>query len=171
MQRGLVHIYCGEGKGKTTAGVGLAVRAKGRGMKVLFSQFMKPPDGGEVSMLEKLTVRVVRFGDVLSPYFHPGADPDEQRRNALRALEDLKLLMPGYDMVVLDEFLHLVSCGLITEGEALAFLGQKPPAVELVLTGRRAPESLIRAADYVTDMKAVKHPFASGLGAREGIEF
>ena len=171
MEKGQIHIYYGEGKGKTTAGVGLAVRAKGRGMKVLFSQFMKPADGGEVPMLEKLGVRVVRFGEVLSPYFHPGADPDAQRRAALRALDELRLLMPGYDLAVIDEFMHLVSCGLITEEEALAFLGQKPPAAELVLTGRSAPESLIRAAGYVTYMKAVKHPFAAGLRAREGIEF
>ena len=171
MEKGFIHIYNGEGKGKTTASVGLAVRAKGRGMKVLFSQFMKPVGGSEIPMLEKLTVRVIKFGEVLSPYFHPGADLGQLRERALGALEQLKLLMPGYDLVVLDEFMHLVSYGLVTEAEALAFMRQKPPKVELVLTGRRAPESLVNAADYVTDMKAVKHPLKTGLKAREGIEF
>ena len=171
MGRGLIHIYYGEGKGKTTAAAGLAVRAMGRGLKVLFAQFMKQADSGEIPMLEKLTARVVRFEEVLSPRFHPGTDPDKQRQNALSALARLKLLIPGHDLAVLDEFLHLVSCGLVSEEEALSFVREKPPGVELVLTGRHAPESLIRTAGYVTYMKMVKHPFASGVRAREGIEF
>ena len=122
-------------------------------------------------MLEKLTVRVVRFEEVLAPHFHPGADPDQQRQGALSALAGLKLLMPDYDLAVMDEFLHLVSCGLVSEEEALSFIREKPPGSELVLTGRQSPESLIRAADYVTYMKEVKHPFASGTRARKGIEF
>ena len=89
----------------------------------------------------------------------------------MAALEQLRLLMPGYDLVILDEFIHLVNYGLVTEEEALVFLKQKPPKVELVLTGRRAPDSLVNAADYVTDMKCIKHPLESGLKAREGIEF
>ena len=171
MEKGLIHIYTGEGKGKTTASVGLAVRARGRGMKVLFSQFMKSVGGSEIAMLERLTVRVVKFGEVLSPYFHPGADLAQLRERAMAALEQLRLLMPGYDLVILDEFIHLVNYGLVTEEEALVFLKQKPPKVELVLTGRRAPDSLVNAADYVTDMKCIKHPLESGLKAREGIEF
>ncbi len=171
MEKGLIHIYTGEGKGKTTASVGLAVRARGRGMKVIFSQFMKAVTGGEIAMLEKLQVRILSFKEVLSPYFHPGADLGALRAKALGALEQLDIIMPGYDLVVLDEFMHLIRHGLVTEAEALAFLKRKPAGVELVLTGREAPDTLIEAADYVTEMKAVKHPLNRGLKAREGIEF
>ncbi len=171
MEKGLIHIYTGDGKGKTTASVGLAVRARGRGMKVLFSQFMKAVNGGEIAMLEKLQVRILSFKEVLSPYFHPGADLGALRAKAIGALEQLAVIMPGYDLVIMDEFMHLIKHGLVTQEEALVFLGRKPAGVELVLTGRDAPLSLIEAADYVTEMRAVKHPLDKGLKARAGIEF
>ncbi len=171
MKNGLIHIYTGDGKGKTTAAVGLAVRARGRAKRVLFSQFMKAVTGGEIAMLEKLQVRILSFKEVLSPYFHPGADLGALREKALGALEQLSVIMTGYDLVVLDEFMHLVRHGLIMEDEALAFLKRKPAAVEIVLTGRDAPGPLIEAADYVTEMKAIKHPLNKGIKAREGIEF
>lgn len=171
MEKGLVHIYTGEGKGKTTAAVGLAVRAKARGLRVLFAQFMKTTARGELDMLQRLSIKVVRFEEVVSPLFHPEADMDELRRKAMGALRELCAIMPKFDLAVVDEFNHLVTTGLVSEGEALSFINEKPPALELVLTGRGATGALIEAAHYVTDMKAVKHPLGSGVKARPGIEY
>ncbi|MDA8169577.1 MAG: cob(I)yrinic acid a,c-diamide adenosyltransferase [Nitrospiraceae bacterium] len=173
MQKGLVHIYTGEGKGKTTAAVGLAVRAKSKGMKVFFAQFMKsaPPAANELDVLEGLSVRIFQYSEVLSPFFHPDADKKQLMRKASEALKEIEALMPGYDIVILDEFNNLVSRGIVSEEEALRFVKEKPENVELVLTGRNATRGLIEAADYVTEMKAVKHPLQLGIKARPGIEY
>lgn len=173
MQKGLVHIYTGGGKGKTTAAAGLALRAKGRGMKVLFAVFMKEEPSGECASLERLSVSLLRFEGVLSPFFHPGADKESLRLEALDALERLNAIFSeeAPDMAVLDEFVCLVSEGLITEEEAVEFINERPAAMEIVLTGRGATEGLIGLADYVTEMKEMKHPYSKGVKSREGIEF
>jgi cob(I)alamin adenosyltransferase len=172
MSTGLVHIYTGEGKGKTTASVGLAVRARSRGLKVLFAQFMKEAEGGgEVELLEKLGVEFVSYDKVLSTVFNPNADREEIRKEALTALEAVRARLEEFDLAILDEFLYVVDEGLITEGEALALIKEKPAKVELVLTGRGATNALIDAADHVTEMKDVKHPFTEGVGARRGIDY
>lgn len=171
MQEGLIHVYTGEGKGKTTAATGLALRARGRGLKVLFAQFMKEDPGGETGLLEMVSVQVLRFRDVLSPFFHPEVDRAALRQEAVKALQALGPRLPEFDLVVLDEFVGLVASGLIDREEALGFLRAKPPGTELVLTGRGAPEWLLENADYVTEMKALKHPFSRGMCAKKGIEF
>ncbi|MDA8155699.1 MAG: cob(I)yrinic acid a,c-diamide adenosyltransferase [Actinomycetota bacterium] len=170
-QKGFIHLYTGGGKGKTTAAVGLTVRAKSRGLKVLFAQFMKEPDGGELELLEGLKVKVIRFSDIRSPLFHPEADISKSREHALKALKKIEALFPGFDLVVLDEFTHLVRRGIINSKEALAFLRRKPEDLELVITGRGAPASMIKASHYVTRMQDVKHPLKSGIAARRGIEY
>ncbi len=167
---GLLHIYTGDGKGKTTASAGLALRAASRGLRVLFAQFLKDREGGEPAALGAHGVDVVRFKKVLSPLFHD-VDEDEVRREAVLALKELAAKLGDYDLVVLDEFVTLVSKGFVTEGEVLEFIDKKPAAVELVITGRGASARLINVADLVTQMNPVRHPYKSGVEARSGIEY
>jgi cob(I)alamin adenosyltransferase len=171
MKQGFVHIYTGKGKGKTTAAVGLSVRARSRGLRVLFAQFMKNISGGEVGLLRKLGVEVMRFERVLSPLFHPDADRRAIREEALKALHALGGVLGDYDLVVLDEFNYLLSGRLITAREARDFIAMRPENVELVLTGRGAPRWLIAMAGHVTEMRDVEHPARHGVGARRGIEY
>jgi len=171
MEKGLIHIYTGEGKGKTTSAVGHCVRAKSRGLRVLFAQFMKRIEGGETSLLEKLSIRTMRFESVLSPHFNPEADAERNRKETLKALDALKDVMKDYDLMVLDEFNCLLKNGLITGDEALGFLKGKPEGLEVILTGRGATDRLMDFADLVTYMKAIKHPSTKGVPARMGIEY
>jgi len=174
MTKGLIHVYTGDGKGKTTAGIGLAVRAKGNGLNVLFAQFFKEKSvSGEIPLLESIGVRTLVFDQVKAPFFNPGIDRLNLAEEAGKALEGLKEIIAAvrYDLVVLDEFICLLSEGVITESEALAFLSSKPYEQEIVLTGYGAPESLIASADYVTFMKKMKHPYSNKTGPRKGIEF
>ncbi len=172
LEQGLIHVYTGGGKGKTTASVGLAVRARSRSLRVLYAQFMKSREGGETELLTALGVEVMRFHDVLSPRFHPEVPLEEIREAAGRALVELAArIAAGYDLVVLDEFNCLLSGGIITTAQALEFISKKGPHTELVLTGRGAPDELIASADLVTEMRESKHPYANKIGARRGIEF
>ena len=168
---GLIHVYTGDGKGKTTASLGLAVRARSRGMRVLFAQFMKDTEGGETEMLEKLGIRVVRFTSVLSPHFHPRADRKSIRHEILKALVELRGMLAEFDLAVLDEFNYLMMEDLITPAEAVGFLREKPEALELAVTGRGAAPEVIEMADLVTEMREIKHPSTRGVGPRPGTEY
>lgn len=171
MVKGLIHVFTGDGKGKTTASVGLSIRAKSRGLKVLFVQFMKESPGGETELLEKLSIEVIRFSKILSPYFHPEADLGAIREETLAAMEVLKARLAKYDLVVLDEFNCLLAENLLAEDEALDFLKLKPARLELVLTGRGAPKSIIDFADHVVDVHEIKRPTNTRSEARKGIEY
>lgn len=171
MEKGLIHIYTGTGKGKTTAAVGLALRAKSRGFRVLFAQFMKTKKDNELKLLERVSVKVIQFSDILSPYFHPDINKGEQKKRVSRAFHQIQNITGKFDLIILDEFTHLIRTGLMSEESALEFLREKPAHLELVLTGRGAPKSLLKAADYVTEMKEIKHPHKKGVKAREGIEY
>lgn len=172
MRSGLVHIYTGPGKGKTTAAIGMAIRAKSRGLRVLVAQFMKTgASGGELALLRNLSVRVIRFKGVLSPLFHPEAGGKDQEKKIFAAFSRLQKIMGDYDLMVLDEFNPLVGKGLIREEDALRFISGKPASLELVLTGRGAGPGMLRAAHYVTEMRMRKHPLKSGIKARRGIEY
>ncbi|MGD8352366.1 MAG: cob(I)yrinic acid a,c-diamide adenosyltransferase, partial [Nitrospirota bacterium] len=157
--------------GKTTASVGLAIRARSRGFRVLFAQFMKESPGGEGELLRRLSVEVLRFSKVLSPYFHPEADRASIRNETLDALADIGRRLGEYDLVVLDEFNCLLAERLLTEEEALAFLEKKPGRLDLVLTGRGAPQSLVDRADHVVEVREVKRPAGARSNARRGIEY
>lgn len=169
--RGLVQIYTGDGKGKTTAALGLAVRAAGQGLRVVMVQFIKGlPDCGEHRFAEK-------YGafKILQPFTGNAWRKNREQLKA-EAQETLSLaektLQSGeYDLVILDELVTSVRDGLVEESQALALMKKKPPAVELVLTGRGAPPSLVKAADLVTEMLAIKHPYEDGVPGRRGIEF
>lgn len=172
VKHGYIHIYTGEGKGKTTASVGLALRAHSRGLKVLFVQFMKMgTNGGELDLLQQLSVRVIRHTEVKSPYFNPDVNLNDMRAYSEKALEEILISAPSYDLVVIDEFNNLVRVNIISEEYAVSFMERFPRDTELILTGRGATAGMIKRADYVTRMDAVKHPMTDGQSARMGIEY
>ena len=146
---GMVHIYTGDGKGKTTAAVGLCTRAAGHGKKAAFYEFLKGAKTGEAKSLAALGVE----------FYCPLA------RAAAHMAE--------YDLVVLDEVLCAVNAGMLSLADVLRTVREKAPNTELVLTGRGAPEELIALADYVSVIEARKHPFADGArtAAREGVAY
>ena len=168
---GLLHLYTGDGKGKTTAAVGLACRAAGAGMRVLFVQFLKGRDTGELASLAKLGVCVLRT-EVKK--FSPEMDARERavcREEQGRCFAQARAAFADYDLVVLDEAFGAVSTGMLDAGELLACVRRRPSGTELVLTGRGAPQAFVDCADYVTEMRGVKHPYTRGVQARRGIEF
>ena len=172
MKVGLVHIYTGDGKGKTTAAVGLAARAAGWGLRVMFAQFLKGRPTGELEPLRKLGVDVVRGESVTKfiPYMTT-AEKEECRRTQHEVLQNVKSGIKNYDVVILDEVFGAISSGMIEEDEVLSLIETKPEGTEIVMTGRGASKSFLALADYVSEIKAVKHPYDRGMGARKGIEY
>jgi cob(I)alamin adenosyltransferase len=175
IKKGLVHIYTGDGKGKTTSAVGLAVRAFGRGMRIIFAQFLKDGVSGEIKILNELGngFRVCKSG--FAGKFTWQMDESElcearKEQNSFLDAVIAEAFSGGWDMLVLDEILVAVDQGIIDESRVEELIKEKPEDLELVLTGRSAPESLVRIADYVSEIKAVKHPYEKGIGARIGIE-
>lgn len=175
--RGMIHVYTGDGKGKTTAAFGLAARAIGHGKRVLVAQFLKGggTESGEVlaGKRQLLNMEVMRF-DQVHPLFDPSVDTktlaDTVRKDFARVAQIIK--QSDFDMVVLDEINNCVAQGLLPAQSLIALLDEKPEEMELVLTGRGADPAVIRKADYVTEMKMVKHPAESqGTPARKGIEY
>lgn len=172
-RKGLIQVYTGHGKGKTTAALGLALRAAGHGLRTFIGQFLKGQNYGELKSVQKLTplITIEQFGR--KGFVHVTQDPD--REDIKRAKAGLKkclsaMLSKNYDIIVLDEINVAVYFNLLAEKEVHGFLDQKPEAVEVILTGRYAPESFIRRASLVTEMKEIKHYYAKGIQAREGIE-
>ncbi len=172
LERGYVQLYTGDGKGKTTASLGLVLRALGQGLRPAVLQFMKAdPNWGEIVGLRKLGVPVQQCG--LDHWVLPGKVSDEDRAAAAEGFSRARaLVMSGdYDLVVLDELVTAVFFELVPVGSVLDLITTKPAAVELVITGRRAPEELVAAADLATEMRPLKHYFDAGVQARPGIEY
>lgn len=169
---GLVQIYTGNGKGKTTAAFGLAMRAAGRGLGVLIVQFLKPSDGyGEqvaCNRMGNITLAPMGLDHFVSK--KPSDADIEAAHKALRRSEEL-ICSGRYDVAVLDESINAVRLGLITSQELIESLERRPDHVEIVLTGRGMTPDLEEYADLVTEMRLVKHPFDKGIGARKGIEY
>ena len=171
LARGYVQVYTGDGKGKTTAALGLALRASGRDLRTYIGQFMKGQQYGELQALrDHPDITVEQYGDPRCIRREEvTSDHRAQAREGLdRALD--AMLSGNYDLIVLDEANVAIWFGVLTTEEVLDFLDRKPERVELVLTGRRAPDELIERADLVTEMKAVKHYYDEGVQARVGIE-
>ena len=177
---GLVQVYWGNGKGKTTASLGLCVRALGRGLKVHLVQFMKGGikgnsdfgEYGELKALKKFrNFSHKRFGMKEWVIGKPGKEHIEQGKNALEYSK--KIAASGkYNLVIVDEILYAVQLGVISEGDVLALIASKAKNTELVLTGSHRPFPAIFAkADLVTEVRKVKHPFDNGIPARKGMEF
>ncbi len=168
---GYVQVYTGNGKGKTTAALGLTLRAAGAGLRVFFAQFLKCGEYSEIAALRRFEdlVTVRQYG---CPEFVTGAPGEEDRAAARRGrLEAREALVSGeYGVVVLDEVNVAVRLGLFSAGEVLELLDARPPEVELVLTGRDADPRIVERADLVTEMREVKHYYRQGIKARKGIE-
>jgi len=179
LEKGLVQIYTGDGKGKTTAAFGLALRAAGQGNKVLIYQFLKPPslDIGERFALKLGAVRIrVEALDIEWDMAKSFKDPKQVAQAQAAISEVLKRIAETaekrfYDVLILDEIIYCLSKGLAKFEDIKNIIDRKDTAVEIVMTGRDAPEDLIAMADLVTEMKNIKHPFDKGQTARRGIEF
>ncbi|UCG78374.1 MAG: cob(I)yrinic acid a,c-diamide adenosyltransferase [Nitrospirota bacterium] len=166
-----VQIYTGKGKGKTTAALGLALRAYGAGLRVLFAQFLKKGDYSEISVLEKLKDRVDirQYGTGAFFENRPTDEDVEAVRDGLREVNDA-LSSGNYDLVVLDEANVAIFYKIIDIDEFLEMIKNRHAGVEVVITGRYADEKLIALADLVTEMKEIKHYYRNGVEARKGIE-
>lgn len=170
---GLVHIYCGDGKGKTSAAIGLAIRAAGRGKRIVIARFLKNDDSGEVDILRRIPEITLlpcekNFG------FVSRMDEETKRQAAacnLGLFERASMLAEDADMVVFDEIMAAVRYGMIPESRVLDFLAGRPERLEVVMTGRNPSEKLLAAADYVSEIVKRKHPFDHGIPARIGIEY
>lgn len=172
LEQGCVQVYTGNGKGKTTAALGLALRAVGRGLRVCFFQFIKGGGPyGEHLVAEKLAplFTIINTG---RPGWVNVKDITEDRRVAQESLAQVRQVLQSgnYDLVVLDEINGAVGFGLIDEDQVLELIKLKPATVELVLTGRNVTEKIIEAADLVTEMREIKHYYKAGVPARTGIE-
>ena len=171
MKKGYVQVYTGEGKGKTTAAIGLAIRAAGAGFKVYIAQFLKKGDTSEIKALERFSdlITVEQFGLGRFVRGKPEAEDIEAARKGLENIQ--KILSSGkHQMVVLDEANVAAVCGLISIDDLIVLIDQKPAHVELILTGRGAAPQIIERADLVSEVKALKHYFNNGVKARVGIE-
>ena len=176
MTKGLTHIYTGDGKGKTTAAMGLALRALGAGLTVKIFQFMKSQPTGELAMLNKIAPGILRRADSPVKKFVWDMTEDEKAvwSEAQQALFDEACDAAcdnSVDLVILDEALGAASAGALGADQLAYLIAHKYRGTELVLTGRDAPAKLVALADYVTEMRMLKHPFSAGIQARKGIEY
>ena len=170
---GLVQVYTGNGKGKTTACLGLAFRAAGRGLNVIMLQFLKPAKGYGEHMAAELipNFEIVPMGadHMAGREITRDEDIELTKKGILKAEE---VLTSGrYDLVILDEINNSMKFGLIGPQEVIAMLERRAPNTEVVLSGRGVPQEIVDYADLVTEMRLVKHPFDKGIGARKGIEY
>jgi cob(I)alamin adenosyltransferase len=172
MNKGYVHVYTGEGKGKTTAALGLALRAAGAGKKVFIAQFVKGIQYGEMELLNKYMPEITlrQFGLDCFIVNEPTEKDKEAARVGLHFVSGI-IRQGDYDVVILDEVCIAVHYKLFFIEELIEILKSRPVSMEVVLTGRYCPKELIDYADLVTEMKEVKHYFQRGVKARKGIEY
>lgn len=172
---GLVHVYCGDGKGKTTAAMGLAMRCAGWQKAVLVAQFMKQDHSGERRVLEQLP-QVTLWETYPSAKFSFRMTAEEKQAAAawyqMQFREIVNTVQQGsFRLLVLDELLSCISCGFLPEQDVLSFISSRPEELEVVITGRNPSPALLEQADYVTEMTLRKHPYEKGIAARKGIEY
>ncbi len=169
--RGYIQLYTGNGKGKTTAALGLALRAAGAGMRILFAQFVKGEEYSEVKAirqsLPQITIR--QYGLECFIINKPTQEDIDAARNGFEEVSEA-VMSGSYDLVVMDEATIAIYYNLFSVNELIELLKRKPEPVEIVITGRYAPPELIEIADLVTEMNEVRHYYSSGVMARRGIE-
>lgn len=170
---GQVHVYTGDGKGKTTAAFGLAIRALGQGKKVAIIQFLKPKASGEIISLNqfekfKTKLYIKSFGKN-KLIVNPSEDDIKEAKKGLK--EAKKILKKNYNLVILDEINVAIAFGLLDIKKVIAIIDSRPISTNVVLTGRRAHLKLLEVADLVTEMRKIKHPFDRGIKAKIGIEY
>ncbi|SMC52639.1 cob(I)yrinic acid a,c-diamide adenosyltransferase [Desulfocicer vacuolatum DSM 3385] len=169
--KGYIHVYTGDGKGKTTAALGLALRSAGHGMGVFIGQFMKGIRYGELNALELIpSIEVAQFGDEVC--IRKEEVTDLHRAHAREGLAVIKEVMRRGDhpVVIMDEICVTLWFEILSLEEVMALVKAKPAGIELILTGRKAPQELIEIADLVTEMKEIKHYYTQGVLARDGVE-
>lgn len=173
LKQGFIQIYTGNGKGKSTAAIGQAVRAAGFGLKTYIAQFMKEYPYNELNSLKHLSewITIEQFcgDDFVYKKELPGKDEIDKARRGLAKAKS-KMLSGKFDMIILDEVCVSIYFGLFSDEEILTFMKQKPEKVELILTGRYCPDNLLEKADLVTEMKEIKHYYQAGVKSRRGIE-
>lgn len=172
---GLIHVYTGDGKGKTTAAIGLATRALGHGLRVCYCSFHKNPEKygyTEMVSLRKLGATVYNFAKG-HPHLDRSLDNDQIARETLEGVQQLVQLLneTTFDLLILDEILISVRDNYLNENTLIEFIKNKPTQLELVLTGRSATPAVMELADYVSFVQKIKHPYDEGITSREGIEF
>lgn len=175
MEKGLVHIYCGDGKGKTTCAVGLAVRCAGAGGKVLWFQFLKENTSGERAGLAQLgnIDLLPGYENIKFTFMMTEEEKEEAKvfyKNKMQEISQL-IKKQEYDLLILDEVFGAISTDMIKEEDVYQFLLQRPVGLEVVLAGRDPSERMLEYADYVSNMQKVKHPFDLGVSARRMIEY
>lgn len=172
--RGCIHIYCGDGKGKTTAAMGLALRAVGAGLKVLICQFLKSGVSSELNLLRSIRGIYILDGAETNKFIFQMVDEEKQEysykceqllNNAFNLVKTEK-----YDMLILDELCAAITMNMLNSDAVLTQLKNKPDILEVVITGRDPLPQLVEMADYVSEIKKIKHPFDQGIPARKGIE-
>ncbi len=171
MERGYIQLYLGEGKGKTTCAVGLAIRALGAGLKVAFLQFFKPETSSEVKILKSFAPNLLYKNFHITGFVK--GKPSERLKAKIREGYEFfkKLLLEGtFQLIVLDEFVYALKWNIIELNDFINLLQNRPQGVEIVITGREAPTELIDLADLVTEMRKIKHYYDKGVQARWGIE-
>ena len=172
--RGCIHIYTGDGKGKTTAATGLSVRFAGSGGNVLFSQFMKDGSSGEIAVLKNIPHITVKFCEKCFGFSFQMNE--EQKKQAALYYSDFfddvirQVVEGGYGLLILDEIISTYNLNFIPQEKLVDFLKNKPQELEVVLTGRNPAQELVDLADYISEIKKIKHPFDAGIPARDGIE-
>jgi cob(I)alamin adenosyltransferase len=173
MEKGLVQVYTGDGKGKTTAALGLAMRAAGRGFSVFMVQFLKGRNYGELECAKRLSDRFKIVQSGLDTFVKKGEPTEEDLRLASRGLELARdaIQSGDYDVVILDEVNVAVELGVLETEDVLPLIDNRPAGVELVLTGRYAPPAFCERADLITEMKNIRHCYDAGVAMREGIEY
>ncbi len=174
-KKGLIQVYTGNGKGKSTAAIGQAVRAAGHGFKIGFISFFKDPDVfgyAEYRSMEKLGIRTFLFARK-HPHFYKELNHEEVVEECAQGLEFIRGLLrdDSWDMLVLDEINIALRDGFLTEEDVLSLLAAKQETLELVLTGRGIPERILERADLVSEVRDIKHPYSQGIKSRKGIEF
>ncbi len=173
LEKGYIQIYTGNGKGKSTAAIGQAVRAAGYGLRTYIAQFMKEYPYNELKSLELLSEWIIIEQFAGDDFVYRKEMPNiVEMDKARRGLETAKakMLSGKYDLIILDEILVSIHFGLFYDEEVMTFMKMKPANVELILTGRYCPDKIVEAADLVTEMKVIKHYYQEGVLARKGIE-
>ena len=175
MKQGLIHVYMGNGKGKTTAAIGLCIRAAGAGRRVAFVQFMKGRATSELNVLKQLENVTILRSEQDFGFYAQMSDSDQEEITEVhnQLLKDVtKLVNEGKcDLLILDELTYPYDWNLISKEKVEELICRKPETLEVVITGRNPAEFFLAHADYVTEMKAIRHPYEKGIVAREGIEY
>ncbi len=171
----MIHAYYGDGKGKSTAAAGIALRAAGNRMRVMFVQFLKTENSGERAALQSVEGITLTTCPLELKFTYEMDEREKQQVSVMyRGIFERAVsitLSDRYDMIVLDEVFDVIKEGMLADGSVFEFITNAPNNIEIIMTGRKPPQRFLDAADYVTEFKKIKHPFDRGIAARKGVEY